>query len=159
MRTLDVFRVPFAVVLATGVMFAAGCSRNTGVALGPKPASYATANAAKQQFVDNMRAWLSNLGPSDAKTLANTGQVTFAFEELRSSDPAHAQMIEQYMNQLRSRSLAKAQAKGFVLPQISIQGASFQAVHDAAGKAARGAYALVINLQNGVANIPLSDHF
>lgn len=150
-------------LLALSVALLGGCARKpAGVILGPKPAVYAGERAYESQIVDNIRTWLQSLNPQNAETLRQTGQVVFQYEQLKQSDPAHAQMVEEFtrMSEARIRQsggIEKLKARGFPAPDFTIQSVSFVAVPSAQGKAAPGAYELTIRYRVGFSNLTLSD--
>jgi len=150
-----------SLLLASGAVLTPGCGAEPPE-LGPKPAMYASESASKSQMADNMRAWLKTLKPRDAETLGTTGQIVFSREELRASDPLHAQMVDDYVRSLQAgitdEQRAKARAAGFQLPGLAPQSVSFRRQCDRSGRALPGAYELVIELGGGnFTNLPLSD--
>jgi hypothetical protein len=154
-RTLSVSVVALVAVAA---VLTHGCGRSKAV-LAPKPAMYATESAAKNQMVDNMRAWLETLGPQEAKTLEKTGQVAFTYDGLKASDPEHAKMVDNYVKSLAATMRAKMQARGFPVPILTVQNVIFvRHARDARGQPAHGAYEFGIQFADGsIANLPLSD--
>jgi hypothetical protein len=142
-----------SVLLAANAVAIAGCARKPALLLGPKPVTYATDSPSKGQMVDDMRAWLQSLGPQDARTLQETGQISFPYDKLKASDPAHAQMVGRYVADMQVRLAAKAEklkAKGLTVPELVPQTISFR-------MPSRGAYELVIEFQDGsFSNLPLS---
>jgi len=157
-RVIGFFWVSF---LAVGIAFIGGCARKSPqVLLGPKPAMYASERDAwENQAVDNMRLWLETLSPQDAATLLQNGEVSFSYETLKASDPAHASMVENHVSQMRARIEEGAKAKGLLPPILTPEKITFlRAVHDAQGKAIQGAYELVIEFADGsFSNLPLSE--
>ncbi|UCH35989.1 MAG: hypothetical protein JSV65_06455 [Armatimonadota bacterium] len=125
-------------------------STQAGIVLGPKPATYVS-EPSKNQMVDSGRAWLESLGEADVKALDETGELAFSFEALQKSDPAHAEMVEAYVNDMQARIAAKLEAKGLAPPMLTLRGISFR-------KQAPGAYEIGFRFaDDSVSNLILSE--
>ncbi len=139
-----------SVLLVTSLLIC-GCAGGTrsAVELGPKP-SLRAAEGWKSQAVDDLRAWLGNVTPQQADQLEQTGVLTTSYQEIKSSDPAHAQIVDTYVEGLRSSIAEKARAKGFTLPQSDPLNVSFV-------KSRTGGYEFDIEFTDGsTSSLPLA---
>ena len=157
-------RSPALTVLSVTLMavtaFTQGCAGNGAIELGPKPAIYSGEKADQSQLVDDMRGWLKTLGPEEARSLQETGSIVFPYEELKRSDPVHAQMVEAYRKDAEARVAERMKARGELAPIFTVESVSFiRHQRDADGKPIRGSYEFRINLADGtlLTNPQLSD--
>jgi hypothetical protein len=140
-----------AISLAAAVL-TQGCGGPT-LELGPKPAlqSGFMAEADYGESVDEMRAWLESLGSDDAKTLEETGSVTFPYQDLKASDPAHARVVDQYVRKLEASLAEGMRAQGTSAPHFDVQTVAFI-------RRAPGAYELELRwVPSGGTKVALSD--
>jgi hypothetical protein len=121
------------------------------VALGPKPAIYSGQAADQSQSVDEMRAWLESLSGEDAGKLEEKGRVTFSYQDLKRSDPAHAQIVDRYVKKVEASLADAMRAQGMQAPHFDVQRVSFI-------RKAPGAYTFEIRwAPNGGTEVALSD--
>jgi hypothetical protein len=153
MRRSRAVTVPSVLVLS--ILFAAallshGCG-GSSVKLGPKPAIHSGQAVDQSQSVDEMRAWLESLSGEDAKKLEETGRVTFPYQDLKRSDPAHSQIVDRYVKTLAASLAEGMRAQGMQAPHFDVQRVSFI-------REAPGAYQLEIRwAPNGGTKVALSD--
>lgn len=78
--------------------------------LGAIPSQSSMPDLAARQFAADMRTWLQEMNPSDLKTLNGTGHLILFWEQLKSSDPKRAALIDDYV-ELRRIGFVKAYTK------------------------------------------------
>jgi len=100
----------------------------------------------KTQERDKFRAWLESLPPADVKTLEKSGTISFSYETLKTSDPAHAQLVAGHIAGLVSSSKEPEKLGGLQ----NIQTFKFN-------KMAPGAYEAVFEGEGIRTNLVLSD--
>ncbi len=149
-RAVTVPSVPVLSILTGAAVLSHGCG-GSGVKLGPKPAIYSGQAADQSQSVDEMRAWLKSLSGEDAKTLEETGRISYPYQDLKRSDPAHTQVVDRYVRKLEAGLAEGMRAQGMQAPHLDVQRVSFI-------RQARGAYQLEIRwAPNGGTKVSLSD--
>ncbi len=149
-RVLTVLSGALCASLMAAAVLTHGCG-GPSVELGPKPAIYSGQAADKSQIADEMRAWLESLSGGDAKKLEQTGRVTFPYQDLKTSDPAHAQIVDRYVKTVEASLAEGMRAQGMQAPHFDVQRVSFI-------RNGPGAYTLEIRwAPNGGTKVPLSD--
>jgi hypothetical protein len=71
------------------------------VALGPLPSENAMPDAEARQTAEEMRKWIGDFKPADAKELNNAGKITFSWEQLKASYPEQARIVDDYVEKSR----------------------------------------------------------
>ena len=119
MKRSSVLKLSAAAVLILLVaVIVSGRGPRNKVLLGPMLPKSVLPDPDARQIASDMRAWLQDMGPSDAETLNKTGRIVFSWEKLRASDPKRARIVDDYIERKR-RDIAKAfeaQLKGKPLP-------------------------------------------
>lgn len=130
-----------------GILLLAGCGKPAKVQLGPKPAPHGdpATIAEKGKQLDDFRAWLEKLSPTETKTLEEHGQVVIIFAELKQSDPAIAQMLSDNVAKMRARIEKSYQAKGRVLPATNFR----EIIDIIFTKPTAGKYDMRVDFQDG----------
>lgn len=123
---LTVLSAVFYAISLAAALLTQGCGGPT-VELGPKPAvqSGFMAEADHGESVDEMRAWLQSLSTKDASELQESGRVTFRYEDLKASDPAHAQVVDRYVGKLEASLAEGMRAQGMPAPHFDVQTVAF----------------------------------
>jgi hypothetical protein len=153
MRRCGALSVVSAVVcsaLLSAAVLTYGCG-GPAVEIGPKPAAQPGQTADEGQIVDEMRAWLQSISVDDARKLEEAGRLNFRYQNLKTSDPEHAQIVDRYTKGLEAKLAEGMLAMGTPAPQFDVQRVSFI-------RQADGAYQLEIRwLPNGGTKVQLSD--
>ena len=149
---LTVLSVVCCAISLAAALLTQGCG-GPKVELGPKPAMHSgfMSEADHSQSVDEMRAWLQSLSTDDAKKLQESGRVTFRYEDLKASDPVHAQVVDQYVGELEAGLAEGMQTQGRQAPHFAVQTVAFI-------RQGPGAYRLELRwAPNGGTEVALSD--
>jgi hypothetical protein len=86
------------------------------VALGPIPTVQSDQPWGRQIVVD-MREWVQNFKPSDARKLNNTGKIVFSWEQLKASYPKQVGIIDDYEEQSRMSFVEVFEKMGKPVPK------------------------------------------
>ena len=124
----------------------------TKVVLGPIPSEAYMPDPLTRQTAGDMRKWVQNFMPSDAKKLNNTGKVVFSWEELKASYPEQARIVDDYVKQIRINFVEAIKKQS---TPISNQASNRLAMHHTPDtveieRLDRGKYRVVISSKEGI---------
>jgi len=90
-----------------GVVFIAGCLVHYHAAgkvkLGAMPSEARMQDQTARDGAEQMRNWVENFKPNDARTLNNSGKLLLSWEQLSSDYPAAAVVIDDYQEKSRAQ--------------------------------------------------------
>jgi hypothetical protein len=110
-----------AAVMLLSLLSLMGCGSKGSVALGPMPPESVLPDPTARQAVIDLRAWVQNLKPEDAKTLNDTGRLFFFWPKLQASYPEAATLIDKYAEAKRLSRVAKIkEQKQQVVAQLAV---------------------------------------
>lgn len=108
--------IPVILVVLVGRVFHADAQTETNVVLGPMPSVAHMPDPLARQTAGDMRKWVQNFRPGDAKKLNSTGKIVFSWDDLKASYPEQARIVDDYVEQVRTNLVAAFKKDSHPLP-------------------------------------------
>lgn len=109
-------RLIIAIILSILAGRSFNARAQTNVVLGLMPSEAHLPDPLARRTADDMRKWVQNFKPSDAKKLNSTGKIVFSWGELKASYPEQARIVDDYVEQNRTNLAAAFKKDSHPLP-------------------------------------------